>query len=76
LQIRFNFIDLTYNAAENTPIAFEMLEGLRSGRNLTCGISWQRTLANNMQLNLNYDGRLSPGVSTVHTGGVQVRAFF
>jgi hypothetical protein len=76
LQFRFNFIDLTYNAAENTPLAFEMLEGLRSGRNLTWGISWQRTLANNMQLNLNYDGRRSPGVSTVHTGGVQVRAFF
>jgi hypothetical protein len=75
-QFRFNFIDLSYNAAENTPVAFEMMEGLRSGRNLTWGISWQRTLANNMQLNLNYDGRSSPGVNVVHIGGVQVRAFF
>lgn len=75
-QLRFNLIDLKYNAAENTPVAFEMLEGLRSGTNYTWGVSWQRTLANNMQLNLNYDGRKSKDTPMVHVGGVQVRAFF
>lgn len=76
LQARFNFILVRYNGEQNSPIAFEMQEGLRPGENYTWGISYQRTLANNMQLSLNYDGRKSPDVNTVHVGGVQVRLFF
>lgn len=76
LQARFNFILVKFNGDQNTPLAFEMQEGLRPGENYTWGISYQRTLANNMQLNLNYDGRKSPDVNVVHVGGVQVRLFF
>jgi hypothetical protein len=53
-----------------------MQEGLKSGNNYTWGITYQRTLSNNMQINFNYDGRKSPSVKTVHVGGVQVRVFF
>ena len=75
-QANFNLIVIQYNGQENTPIAFEMLEGLRTGQNLTWGLSYQRTLSNNMQINVNYDGRKSPNVKTIHVGGVQVRVFF
>ena len=76
LQAKFNFILIAFDGIQNTPVAFEMQEGLRSGENYTWGISYQRTLSNNMQLNVNYDGRKSPDVKTVHVGGVQVRLFF
>jgi hypothetical protein len=36
----------------------------------------QRTLGNNLQLNLSYNGRKSEAIKAVHTGNVQVRAFF
>jgi hypothetical protein len=76
LQAQVKVVDIRFNGAQNTPIAFEMQEGLRTGRNFTWGLSYQRTLSNNMQLNLSYDGRKSPDVKTVHVGNVQVRVFF
>lgn len=71
-----NFIRINYNAPSNTSIAYEMLEGLKTGDNITWKLSWQRTLANNMQLNIGYEGRQSPGIKTIHTGSAQVRAYF
>ena len=73
---RFNYIEMTYNGDANTQLGFEMLEALRVGANYTWNLSAQRSLGNNMQLNLSYDGRKSPGSPTIHTGGVQVRAYF
>jgi hypothetical protein len=75
-QAKANIILVEFDGTQNTPVAFEMQEGLRNGNNYTWGITYQRTLSNNMQLNFNYDGRKSPDVKTVHIGGVQVRVFF
>jgi hypothetical protein len=76
LSMKFNFIQIAYNDAENSPLAYEMLEGLKPGKNYTWGISYSRTLASNIQLTLSYDGRQSPRSKTIHTGNAQVRAFF
>lgn len=70
------FISIDYNADQNNSIAFEMLEGLKQGNNLTWTVNWQRTLSNNLQLNLQYNGRKSPDHHAIHVGTVQVRAFF
>ncbi len=74
--MKANFIQIAYNEAANSPLAYEMLEGLKTGKNYTWSVGYSRTLANNIQLTLTYDGRQSPGVKTIHTGNAQVRAFF
>ncbi|MBL4708262.1 MAG: hypothetical protein JKY48_07475 [Flavobacteriales bacterium] len=71
-----SFIQINFNATENNSLAFEMLEGLTTGDNITWDLRWQRNLANNLQLNLNYGGRKSGDLNIIHTGGMQVRAFF
>jgi hypothetical protein len=71
-----SFINIAFNGEGNSALSFEMLEGLNAGNNLTWGILWQRNLSNNLQLNLNYNGRKSEDLRTIHTGGMQVRAFF
>lgn len=71
-----NYIRISYNGATNNSLAYEMLEGLQPGNNLTWGAGVQRTLGNNLQLNLSYNGRKSEAIKAVHTGNVQVRAFF
>lgn len=76
LSAKANFILINYNSPENTPLAYEMLEGLKTGENYTWNIGYSRTLANNIQLTLSYDARQSPGIKTIHTGNAQVRAFF
>jgi hypothetical protein len=76
LTMKLNFILITFNDAENSPLSYEMLEGLSTGKNYTWGVGYNRTLANNIQLTLSYDGRQSPRVKTIHTANVQVRAYF
>ena len=71
-----NLVNIDFNVPENTPLAFEMLEGLKTGVNYTWNLSIQRNISSSFQLSLNYDGRKPNGVKTIHTGGVQVRAYF
>ncbi len=73
---QFNFINITYNAANNTSLAYEMLEGLKTGNNFTVGLSYQRKVAKNLQLNFNYNGRKSENEPMIHSGGMELRAFF
>lgn len=76
LNLKANYIQISYNGVENSAIAFEMLDALKIGNNVTWGASYQRTLSNNLQLNITYDGRKSEGGKMVHIGGAQVRAYF
>ncbi|MEZ4720943.1 MAG: hypothetical protein R2813_03595 [Flavobacteriales bacterium] len=71
-----SLIQITYNGSIESAVGFEMLDGLQPGLNATWGVSYQRTLSNNLQVSLNYNGRQSPGLRMIHTGGVQARAFF
>jgi len=73
---RINYIHIAFNGLENNSIAYEMLEGLKTGRNLTWGVSAQQSLSGSLQLNINYEGRKSPEVKAIHTGGVQLTAYF
>jgi len=71
-----NYILIEYNGDALSPITYDMLQGLLPGRNGTWETSYQRTLGKNLQMNLTYTGRVSESSDVVHTGGVQVRAFF
>lgn len=76
LQLKFNYINIDFSDSPNTPLAYEMLEGLRPGQNMTWNLTYQRNLGSNLQMNLTYDGRRAQDVKTVHTGGMQLRALF
>lgn len=76
LNATFNYIYYKYNAATNGSLAYEMLEGLMPGLNLTWSVSFQRQLSNGLQINLTYNARKSVDTKIIHTGGVQMRAFF
>jgi len=73
---RFDYLLITYNDEENTPVSFEMLSSLRPGRNITWSASYQQNLSGNIQISFTYDGRSTPNSKIVHIGGAQVRAFF
>jgi hypothetical protein len=71
-----SLVQINYSGAAGSAVGFEMLDGLQPGLNGNWGISYQRHLANNLQINLTYNGRQSPGLRVIHTGGVEARAFF
>lgn len=72
----FNVIYNMYHFPTNTPIAYEILEGLLPGINYTWNLCLQRQLANRLQLNIIYNARKSPDLKIIHNAAVQMRAFF
>jgi hypothetical protein len=71
-----NLYAIDYNGSTTNSLAFEMLEGLQPGYNYTWLVSWQRNVADNIQLNILYNGRKPQDLKTIHSGSVQVRAVF
>ncbi|HMK05963.1 MAG TPA: hypothetical protein VK476_00430, partial [Flavobacterium sp.] len=59
-----------------SPVAFQMLEGLQPGQNLTWRLLIQKNLTEYLDVNLNYQGRKSETSDTIHTGSIQLRAYF
>lgn len=74
--LTFNYVEIKYSGNPNSSVGFEMLEGLSNGKNYTWTLGYQRLLSNHLQLSLNYNGRAALNSKTIHTGGVQLRAFF
>lgn len=74
--LRADFLTITYNDTESSPIAYEMLNALKPGYNYTWNLNYQRNLTGNIQVSINYEGRKMPNSKIVHIGGAQVRAFF
>jgi hypothetical protein len=53
-----------------------MLEGLQPGKNQTWGLLLQKNLTQYLDINVNYQGRNSETRKAIHTGNIQLRAFF
>lgn len=66
--------DFTGNAT--SAVAFQMLEGLQPGRNQTWRLLLQKNLTQFLDININYQGRKSETSKSIHTGSVQLRAYF
>lgn len=72
----FNYFKNVFSGNSNSPVAYQMLEGLQPGNNFTWSLLAQRKLTKFLDLNLNYFGRKSESSRTIHTGTVQLRAYF
>jgi hypothetical protein len=59
-----------------SPAAFQMLEGLQPGQNMTWRLLVQKNLTQYLDVNVNYQGRKSETSQTIHTGSIQLRAYF
>lgn len=59
-----------------SPVAFQMLEGLQPGKNSTWRLLLQKNLTEFLDVNINYQGRKSETSQTIHTGNIQLRAYF
>jgi len=76
IKAEFNLFNNTFYGNSNSPVAFQMLEGLQPGKNLTWSLLFQRRLFSFLNLNINYLGRKSETSKTIHTGSVELKAHF
>ena len=65
-----------FTGETNTPVAYQMLEGLQAGKNYTWNVVFNRKLNAFLNLNLNYVGRKSENSKTIHIGNIQLKAVF
>ncbi|RZJ65368.1 MAG: hypothetical protein EOO50_14035 [Flavobacterium sp.] len=72
----FSLYQNKFEGDELSPVAYTMLEGLQSGQNLTWRLLLQKNLTQYLDVNVNYQGRKSETSKAIHTGSVQLRAFF
>ncbi len=72
----FNYIDNQFEGSAFSPVAYQMLEGLQPGTNFTWRLLFQKRITKYLDANLSYFGRKSETTKTVHTGTVQLRAYF
>lgn len=76
LRANISLVLIDYNGPRNGSLEFAMLEGLKDGTNWIWGVGYDRRLANNIRINISYDGRKSGSARVVHTARAQVSAFF
>jgi hypothetical protein len=72
----FSLYENKFKGDALSPVAFQMLEGLQPGQNLTWRLLIQKNLTQYLDVNFNYQGRKSETSKTIHTGSVQLRAYF
>jgi len=76
LLVKFSYNHIKFNGDANSPIGFEMLNGLLNGNNIVWGMAWEHRLAKNTQLSIVYDGRKSELSKAVHIARVEARYIF
>ncbi len=72
----FSFYDNNFEGNDQSAAGFQILEGLQAGKNKTWRLLVQKNLSQFLELNINYQGRKSEESRAIHTGSVQLRAFF
>lgn len=72
----FSLYKNDFTGNQLSPAAYNMLEGLLPGQNLTWRLLLQKNLTQFLDINVNYQGRKSETSKAIHTGNVQLRAYF
>lgn len=72
----FSYFNNTFNGNAATPVGFQLLEGLQPGKNFTWRLLAQQKLTKFLDLNINYLGRATQDSKAIHTGSVELKAYF
>ncbi len=71
-----SFIKNEFEGSTFSPVAYQILEGLQPGTNFTWQLLFQKKITKYLDLNLSYLGRDTETAKSIHTGTVQLRAYF
>lgn len=70
------YIYNNFKGNSNSPAAYEMLQELKPGKNFSWNAGLQRRLKKNIMLSIIYNGRNSENAKAIHTGSMEIKAFF
>ncbi len=72
----FSVLQIDFTGDPTSYLGYLLLDALQPGSNQTWQVNWQQKLSKGMQISLLYNGRKSEDAGAIHTGNVQVTAFF
>jgi hypothetical protein len=72
----FSLYQNKFEGDSQSAVAFQMLEGLQPGKNMTWRFLLQKNLTQFLDININYQGRKTETSQTIHSGNIQLRAYF
>ena len=70
------FVLNNFSGNDTTPVAFQMLEALQKGKNMLFELSYRQKLTSYLEMNLNYNFRISENNPAIHTGGIMLKMMF
>lgn len=76
LNIQLQWLSIDFEGEKNSYLGYELLEGLQPGQNKKWNFNWQQSINRGLQLTIQYNGRKSAGIKPIHTGTMQLTAFF
>lgn len=76
LQAGTDLVNNQFQGNANSPSGYALLEGLQPGINYVWQSQVQVLLSSFLQLNIQYQGRKTETSNVVHTGTMQIKAFF
>lgn len=76
VNFEFSHIYIHYIGGANSPVSYELLQGLQPGNNYIWSFNWGNQVSENMRLSFIYNARKCEGQKTIHTGSAQVMYLF
>jgi hypothetical protein len=73
---KLELLDNQLRGAPSNSAQFELLEGLRPGRNVVWNLLFSQYLSRLLELSIIYDGRSAEGQPTLHSARFQLKAIF
>jgi hypothetical protein len=74
LRMQLTYTSIKFEGAANTPVGFALLQGLQNGNNFLWSIGLDRSIQQNMQVSVGYEGRKMGESRIVHVARAQIRA--
>lgn len=76
IDLKITSHQINFNGNNNSPLAFDLLNGLNKGKNLTWNLNLGIKTKGNVQINVSYNGRQSENAKTIHIGRAEARYIF
>ena len=76
LSMELSFINIDFSGQTNSYLGYVLLDALQPGQNLKFHLNLNQTLKNGLQLSMNYFGRKSENQPVIHSGSMNLTAFF